>query len=265
MFPPAWNLSESPFCDVARADGYFPAGTFEEALARLEFLVANKLRFGMLLGDAGSGKSLLLRTCAHRMRRQGCHSAVVSVSSPLIDQCLYQLAEQMGAAAKSTDDERTLWRKLVERIQEFGMLQRPCLLLLDDLDQASDAMQSLVIRLINLDAAHQGNCAVVAACENLRVADVHRQLRDRANLRIDLEPWDEADTRQYVHKALHDAGCQQEVFNETALQQIHWGSGGNPRRIRQLANLALVAATASNSETVNVDIVDAVADELVLC
>ena len=66
-----WGLRESPFREALDWRRFYSSPMHEEALARLEFLVADRRRLGLLLGAPGCGKSLVLEVFARRLRREG--------------------------------------------------------------------------------------------------------------------------------------------------------------------------------------------------
>ena len=61
-----WGLRESPFREALDWRRFYPSPMHEEALARLEFLVTDRRRLGLLLGAPGCGKSLVLEVFARR-------------------------------------------------------------------------------------------------------------------------------------------------------------------------------------------------------
>jgi general secretion pathway protein A len=83
-----------------------------------------------------------------------------------------------------------------------------------------------------------------------------------ADLRIDLEPWTESDTMAYLRWALLQAGRTQATFSPEAMRHIHFLSEGVPRRVKQLADMSLVAAAGSELELVELDVVESVFHEL---
>ena len=68
MYTEHWGLRESPFRGSLDPRYFFNSPSHDEALARLQFLVDNQRRLGLMLGAAGSGKSLLLEVFSRRLR-----------------------------------------------------------------------------------------------------------------------------------------------------------------------------------------------------
>ena len=77
---------------------YYPSAGHDEALARLEYLVEARRRLGVLLGESGIGKSLVLQVAAERLARKGAAVAVVDTVGVGTRDLLWQLAAALGAA-----------------------------------------------------------------------------------------------------------------------------------------------------------------------
>ena len=56
-----WGLDSWPFRAVLDVNRFYPSAGHDEAIARLEYLVEARRRLGVLFGEAGVGKSLVLR------------------------------------------------------------------------------------------------------------------------------------------------------------------------------------------------------------
>ena len=70
MYQSHWGLRQSPFRSCLDPQSFYQSPTHDEALARLHFLVDEHRRLGLLMGPAGSGKSLLSwRSFARQLRR----------------------------------------------------------------------------------------------------------------------------------------------------------------------------------------------------
>jgi type II secretory pathway predicted ATPase ExeA len=67
---------------------------------------------------------------------------------------------------------------------------------------------------------------------------------------------------QVLRDALADAGRTEPAFDEQAIWRIQELSGGVPRLVVRLAELALVAGAADRRALVTVDLVEAIAGEI---
>ncbi len=80
MFLTHWGLSRSPFGGPLNPADYHASPTHEEALARMMYLIDNGRRLGLLLGQAGTGKSLLLAVTACQLRQAGCQVVCLNLT-----------------------------------------------------------------------------------------------------------------------------------------------------------------------------------------
>ena len=96
MYQAHWGLQESPFRGDLDPKSFYPSPTHEEALARLNFLVEQHHRLGLLIGPAGSGKSLLFEVFAQQLRRQGRSVAKLSLLDVEPAEMLSLLASRVG-------------------------------------------------------------------------------------------------------------------------------------------------------------------------
>lgn len=263
MYLSHWKLAESPFATRVNVHQFFPSTTHQEALARLEFLVRHQRPLGLVLGAGGMGKSLLLHKLAHRLSRQGCRVALAALVGLGSDELLWTLSSQLGCGERIDLGAGRLWARLADRLAENRRIHRSTVFLLDDLDAANPEVQALLIRLLHADPSPEGRHSLVLACDEARLDHVTQRLLELVDLRVDLEPWNEAETARYLQAVLSDAGCPEGVFDAPAMAEIHALSGGIPRQINRLADLALVAAAGQKADHVDSGTVAAVAGELV--
>ena len=91
-----WGLRESPFPSGLAPRLFYQSPSHEEALARLEFLVEQRQRLGLLLGQSGTGKSLILDRLATNLRHHGAEVANLSLLSVDLHEFLWLLAADLG-------------------------------------------------------------------------------------------------------------------------------------------------------------------------
>lgn len=262
MYHQHWGLRELPFRNRLDVKAFHASPAHEEALARLHFLADQRRRMGLLLAGAGCGKSLLLEVFATELRREG--KDVVRVGLMGLDprEFLWHLTAAFGLTPREPDSTLYLWRKVVDHIAENRYQRRDTVLLLDDADEADAAVLSHVARLAQADPSSDGRLTLVLAADGQRRDQLGPRLLDLAELRIDLQPWEQGDTIEYVTAALKRAGRNRTVFSDDALVQLHELTHGVPRRINQLADLALLAGAGQGLEQVDAETVRTVHLEL---
>jgi general secretion pathway protein A len=262
MYETHWGLRESPFLGCLAAEFFYQSPTHEEALARLHFLVDQRRRLGLLVGPSGSGKSLLLEVFAQQLRRSGQPVARLSLLGLQADEFLWQLATAWGLNAEPTASLGALWRLLADRLTEYRYQQAAVVALFDDADQADPHVLTHVNRLTRYDTSSELRLTVVLAGrpEGIKRLDAH--LLDLVELRIDVEPWEQADTQQFLTASLAQAGRQSPLFAELAVAKLHELAHGIPRRVSQLADLALLAGAGQNLQQIDASVVESAYQEL---
>jgi general secretion pathway protein A len=257
MYQSYWGLHKPLFTPAAARESLAGSPVHAEALARLDFLRESRCPFGLLLGPPGSGKSILLAEFAERAERSG---AVVAFSSAAVadeQSLLLPLATCLAAGVENGG--ASLWRRITDRLEELKLENVAALLLLDDLDRASVKVQSLVERLL---ALAEVPLTIVASARAESAGRISTRLLNQAALRIDLSPWNEAETSEYLTASLARAGRVQPAFDASAARRLFELSGGAPRKVNQLAQLALVAGAGQRLVQVDEATIDAVQEEL---
>jgi type II secretory pathway predicted ATPase ExeA len=257
-----WQLTGSPFRTELAADRFYPSASHDEALARLEYLVDARRRLGVLLGDGGVGKSLLLRVAAQRLARKGCAVATIDAVGAGTREMLWQLAAALGAAPRDTSDMVHLWRLVADRVAENRLQQTNTVLLVDDAGQAGPDMITQFVRLARLENTPASRWTILLAAESTQAARWSETLRELVDLRIELEPWSETDTIGYVQTSLVEAGRFDPVFDDEALAAIYDLTNGIPRRVIRLADLALMAGAAATVEQIDAAMVHGAHSEM---
>ncbi|MGW8258331.1 MAG: hypothetical protein ACWGMZ_12665, partial [Thermoguttaceae bacterium] len=93
MYQSYWGLHENPFRANKALELLQQSPTHDEALARMQFLVENQRRLGLLTGPSGSGKSLVLEAFAESMRRGGLFAVKINLLGLNSSEMLWLLAD----------------------------------------------------------------------------------------------------------------------------------------------------------------------------
>jgi general secretion pathway protein A len=262
MFRTHWGLRESPFRGSLDWRLFYPSPTHDEALARMQFLVEERRRLGLLLGPTGSGKSMVLEVFARRLRRSGAQVANLNLLGTDLQEFLWLTAAELGANPDRRYDVFRLWRAIIDRIAENRYQQIETVLLLDDADEAPTAVLEHLVRLAQHDCSQNSRLSIVLAANSNRVGRMLPRLLELAELRIDLDFWEPADTLAYINSALEQAGRSEPTFSDEAMHHLHDLCHGVPRRVNQLANLALLAGAGRKLSQIDTDTIESVYHEL---
>jgi type II secretory pathway predicted ATPase ExeA len=262
MYLDYWGLREKPFASDQNPKAYIPSSTHEEALARLHYLVDSQRRLGLLLGAPGGGKSLMLKVLAKQLRRPAVQTALLSLQGLSAREMLWRLAACCGLHPDQGASSFELWRLISDLLAANRCQGITSVVLLDDADSASVEVLEQVVRLVRGEPSSPSLLTVVLAGRSNRTSAMGPQLLELAELRIDLAPWELADTESYLQSGLRRAGGKDSIFSTEALLRLHELSAGAVRRVALLADLALLAAAGGRLPAVDAYTVEAVYDEL---
>lgn len=257
MYQGYWGLTRTPFAGPPSGPLLATSTSHAEALARLDFLRESKSPLGLLLGPRGSGKSAVLAEFARRAERAGASVGNFGVAGAEEQHLLPRLAMELRVSVDA--DHWQLWQAVLDRFEELTLEGLPVVLLFDDLDRAAPSTLALVERLAALP---NSPASIVASMCPDNAQLLPSRLLDQVSLRIDLAPWDEAETREYVQTSLAQAGRVQPTFSALAAKRLFELSGGVVRKVNQLAQLALLAGAGQKLGQVDADTVEAVHEEL---
>ncbi len=257
-----WGLRQSPFATTAGVGQSYPTQAFEEATARIEYLIAQQRRMGVLVGEPGEGKSTILQAMQDSGRRRGIHVALVDAVALSQHELLMQTTSQLGGSPDPGDSLPTLWRRLEDTLAHHRWQGQSSLLMIDDADQAGADIQRQLLRMSGMESTADARWTLLIATQTARLASFDESLLHRIDLRIDLFPWTYDDTVGYVQHSLIDAGCLEPLFTDEALHQLQTRAQGVPRHVARLADFALVAGAAAEATCIEAEQIDAAFEQL---
>ena len=262
LYASYYGLTESPFDLTPNSRFLYLSARQREALSNLRYALASAKGFTLILGEAGTGKTTLVRTV---MAGLSDSSRYVLVNNPTLRrQEFYEfLATSFGfSAAAATSKTRFLeeLRTDVEARFAAGGLTG---LIVDEAQSLPHELLEEIRLLGNLETATTKLLNIVL-CGQPELADrlndpSLRQLKQRVALRCELGPLSLAETASYVSGRLRIAGgIPNEVFTRDAVLAIYDASQGIPRTVNVVCDNALIGGFAAQVKPVSAEIVESV-------
>jgi general secretion pathway protein A len=251
MYGRFFGLREPPF--ELRPDPRFLLMTqaHREALATLQYGLSKPHGLVVLLGEAGTGKTTLLRAAVASIDVR--QRIVCRIDNPALSRAELSefLAAGLGldpAAARSKSAFLQGLRELLGRPGAAGAV------IVDDVQAAPAEVLEELRLLANVEGSGGGSLSMVlsglpAFAERLN-DPLLQQLKQRTTLRCVLRPLSMDETAAYVSSRLRIAGGSTHIFSSDALASVYRYSGGIPRVINVLCDNALVSAYASAEHVV---------------
>lgn len=257
-----WGFDRWPFRGNSASELFYPTAGSSEALARIEYLTDSHRRLGVLLGESGLGKTLLLQVASQRFTRQGRSVVTVNALGSTTRELLWHIAAGLAASPSDEAEVPHLWKQIADRVDENRWQQIDTLLFVDDAGHAGPDMITQLTRLARLDPTPAARWTMVLVAEPGQVDRWSQSLRELVDLRIDFAPWSEAESVGFVQTSLVDAGRLEPVFDECALARLHELAEGVPRNLIRLADYALLVGAATDLQTIDRAAIDAAHEEI---
>ncbi|AMV33405.1 hypothetical protein VN12_14865 [Pirellula sp. SH-Sr6A] len=257
-----WKLKTNPFGAPQSFRDIFLAGSVEEALARGDFLVAQRKKLGLVVGPSGVGKSTLLQHLVHSRVFQTTneHPCLLRLlgQTPfdLTCQALEQLDPDSPIGVGSIEQNVLRISDMVMSLRTVG---HHTILVFDETSAITEAQLELFARLSRIPGVTS-----LLSLDEESLVDLPRWVIEQSDLRMDLPPWDLGLVAEYFELTISAVGGDPEIFDAQSITRIQELAEGIPRRIAQIADLALVSGAVRRKKQVNVEIVEDVCNEFTL-
>ena len=225
----------------------FPGREYRRAITGLREGMERGCRLMCLVGPAGIGKSMLLRSLRGQLPRGFIHE----ISQPPLGGVLSRLAAGLGLDVAG-DEEAAVQR----RIREYFAASRPkgaaVIQVIDDAETLSRDDLALVRRLFD---PVRGQILLAGQPQLLSLfsADDGTWTVTQPDRIYYLEPLLRDEIGAYIRHRLNEAGFDRELFEPEAITAVAAYSGGVPRLINLLCFTALASAEFDVSTPISVE------------
>ncbi len=269
MYSHYWSLERQPFENTLDPAFFFPSQTHQAALWKLRYLIENRKGAGVLVGPTGSGKTMVVHRLAEELGEEVGPWVHVVFPQMSADDLLSYLAVQLGGDAVSEKHlplSRSVSLQMIEQaFVELTRQGRHPVIVVDDAHLIDDpeTLQALEL-LLNFQQAPHCEFSLILLGDRLLLSRLTRMPRfdERLIARSMLQPLSRDEVARYIRFRLEVSGARSSMFDGASLDEIAALSGGSPRRINRLADLALLVGYADNRMSLTADDVTAVNEEL---
>ena len=245
MYQQFFGLQEMPFSLAPDTDYFFRHHWHQEALNVLLFALHSGEGFVKIVGEVGTGKTLLCREFLNQLDDQ--YYPVYIPNPALSPKELHQaIAEELDIATDGMSDYALL-KAINRRLIALNSDGQQVVVCVDE-TQAMPHQTLEALRLLsNLETEKRKLLLIVLFGQpelDTKLSQVyHRQLRQRIMFTYRLKPLDCQRVASYLDHRLRVAGYTGEpLFSRDAIQQLFKASAGVPRLINILSNKALLLA-----------------------
>ncbi len=265
MYNHFFGFKEKPFKLVPNPDYLFLSKSHEEALAHLKYAAVDGEGFVEILGEVGSGKTMLCRAFLENL---DANTESAYIFNPKMD--AMDLLKSINDEFDILSDQDSI-KALIDTLNAFLMEKRTegkkVILLIDEAQNLNKEVLEQIRLLSNLETTKDKLLQIILVGqpelgEMLRSYDL-RQIGQRISLRCRLRPLSYQETNAYIQHRIHRASQKQvAIFSPNAIRKIYKHSSGNPRLINITCDRALLTAYGLNCHEISSRIAKAAIIEL---
>lgn len=257
MYESFYQLKEKPFSLLPDPDFLYLGGKYQSALSLLEYGVLNQAGFIVLTGEPGMGKTTLLRKLVELMKADFSVGLVTNTHRDFGSLLPWILAA-FGLPSDNRDALR-MFQELGEFLTHHTLRQRRVLLIVDEAQNLTAGMLEELRLLSNLNGQKVHTLQVLLCGQPdlrtlLKRSDLV-QFAQRVSVDCHLVPLQEAETVEYIQHRLRVAGGEPILFTPQACIAAHRLTGGLPRLINQVCDMALSYGFADQISRIDARIV----------
>ncbi len=244
MYQNHYGLRELPFTLTPNTSFYCDLEGHRSALEVLLTALATGEGFIKVVGEVGTGKTLLCRKLLNELPDQFV-SAYIPNPHLTPDELRSQIARELQIDTVELDNQQLLTQAIQQRLMDINKAGKTVVIVLDEAQALpSDSLEAL--RLIsNLETESRKLLHIVLFGQpelNERLAQrEHRQLRQRIAFTYSLKAMTVHELAHYISHRLYVAGYKgPPIFSGRVVQQLHEASRGIPRLANVLCHKVLL-------------------------
>jgi len=260
MYQKFFGLRDLPFELTSNPKFLFFSAQHREALANLEYGLSSAKAVTVVVGEAGTGKTTLLRAALESERCRRVKAIVLDNPTLTREEFIEILAARFQLGAAAAGSKAALLEALEAELRARRARDEITALIVDEAQSLSNELLEEVRLLANIETPTEKLLPLVLAGQPELASRLNesalRQLKQRVALRCEVAPLDLGDTAAYIVSRIRTAGGNTtKLFTREAVTLIHEFSRGIPRVINVMCDNALISGFALKRQPVDRDIV----------
>ncbi len=265
MYREFFHLDDYPFRLTADAGYFFMGEGHALAKAYLNYLLHVRDGLAVITGDPGVGKTIVLENVLGELEDE---AVIARVQQTQLDSTEFLLAACLEFGLRPEGRNKA---ELINTLNEFALAAhfdgKVVILVVDEAHRLKPEVLEEIRMLSNLERYGRKVLNVILVGQSELNFIISPQRRDafsqRVRLHCHIDPLTEEETRRYIEYRIWIAGGENFIrFPDDALAIVYRYSGGVPRLVNVLCDMALTAACMRERACVDADCVNAAIDKL---
>jgi len=254
MYLNFFGFDKQPFQITPDTELFFEGSERGLALQALQYAVQSGSAITKVVGEVGSGKTMLCRMFANTTSKD---LDLIFLGNPCLsaEDIMLTIAMELGLETDSLTSKAILLQAIIEALLRRFADGRRVVLLIEEAQNMSIQTLEEVRLLSNLETNEDKLLQIVLfgqpEFDQTLSAPNIRQSKERITYHIQLRPFENQDIESYLAYRMHRAGYRgPQLFSRSIVRHIFRYSGGLARRINILADKILLMAFAEQRYTI---------------
>jgi type II secretory pathway predicted ATPase ExeA len=262
-----YGLKEQAFSNAPDSRFYFESSQHSEAMVRMLHAVDTMKGLTVMVGDIGTGKTLLARKALEKLEADSQYEATLLViihSEITAEWLLRKIALQLGVENPG-ENKGQIISQLYERLMQIYEQGKKAIVLIDEANMLQKREIFEEFRgLLNLEVPGRKLISIVllGLPELEQYLALDPPLLQRVAVKFVLKSLTRETTELYIKHRLGVAGCTKSIFTEPAYQLTFDYTRGIPRLINTICDNAMLEGYLMKREMIDLDIIEQVAHDL---
>jgi general secretion pathway protein A len=265
MYESYFKLKEKPFSISPDPRFIYLTAQHQEALAKVQYAISQKMGVSAIYGEIGAGKTSLARRLWVSYADDPSYNfaMIVHPNFPSTFQFVKEIRREFGL-----DKPPRSLSDALDEFQEFLLTEhskgKTNILVIDEAQNLKPSNYETLRQLLNFETNTQKLLQIALFGQNELASKIDRQpeLKDRITLFGALTNLTLEDAIALIDFRWKVAGGSNHPFDNGALEAIFKYSKGLPRKISKIADNALIRAMSSELLSIDKEIIEQVASEV---
>ena len=260
MYLEHFKLSRAPFTLTPNTEFFCELPTHQEALNVLLLSLAQGEGFIKIVGEVGTGKTLLCRILLNNLSHDYV-TAYIPNPDQSPDGLRFAIASELGIEPQNDWTQYHIMNAINQKLLEIRQAGKSTVLIIDEAQALPDHCLEAIRLLTNLETEERRLMQVVLfgqpeLDDKLNQVNL-RQLKQRITFSYHLYPLEREDMFTYLNHRLARGGYTYgSIFTKAAQRRLYQASQGIPRLLNILCHKSLLVAYVQGKTRVNRSAVD---------
>ena len=266
LYTSFFGFTERPFTLSPDPDFLFWSKSHKRAFTVLEYGIMTRAPLTVVTGDVGAGKTTLVQQLLSTLG-PGTTVGLISNAQGGKGDLLHWVLYSLGLPTDPQDNYISMFQRFQDFVVGEYAANRHVILVIDEAQNLSIGALEELRMFTNINSGKDELLQMVLVGQpelrDMVTSPGLRQFAQRVSATCHLCPLDAGETRDYIRHRLQHVGGTGDEISTFAVKLIYQETGGVPRLVNKLCDMALVYAASVERTCVGIDLVrELIADGL---